>query len=86
MPRVHSSREIVGGLGIALVLGSSFFLGCGGEPTGDAAFSQKFEQPPEVASQLKDPSEVPADPYAEERQRDIEASRKAAASKNAKGK
>jgi len=38
----------------AYALGAAFFLpGCGGEPVGDAAYSQKFEKPAEVAKAPK---------------------------------
>jgi hypothetical protein len=53
------------GLAAMLLLG-----GCNGEPTGDAAYSQKFEVPPEAAHAANLKSALPSPSRAEEREKD----------------
>ncbi len=54
---------------IALVV-SLLLSGCNGEPTGDAAFSQKFEVPPEAASAVNQKASPLPLTRAQEREKD----------------
>src|SRR4051794_31084742 len=55
--------------GVCALAGVFFLGGCNSEPTGDAAYSQKFEVPPDLAEAAKKP--VPLPPTrAEERKLD----------------
>jgi len=55
--------------GVCALAGILLLGGCNSEPTGDAAYGQKFEVPPEVAEAAKKPAPPPLT-RAEERAED----------------
>ncbi len=70
-----SQRDIMSNVlgiscGACALAGILLLSGCGSEPTGDAAFSQKFEIPPEAANAANQKSAPPPLTRAEEREKD----------------
>jgi len=68
--------------GVCALAATLLLAGCDSEPAGDAAFSQKFEVPPEAANAASQKSVPPALTRAEEREKDKENALKRKSKKN----